>query len=562
MRDAALYLLQRVAVNRARRTLRQLRSPRYAVALLLGLAYLVLVFFGQQHRAGGPVAARAIETGGTVLFLLLVAKWWLFGADRSALAFSPAEVQFLFPAPISRTALLGYKLARTQILILLNVLIWMLLVRGGGPAGIGPAGQAVNLWLLFSIISLHRLGVALTRQTAVEHGRAGLTRTVLPLSLVLVGAAAVWITIAGLPPGTFANPLTGLEWVTTTPPLAWLLWPFHLPLLPFAATTIGEWLRSAAVTAGILGLHAIWVLRADRAFEDAALAASAHRADLVRRLRGTGHQVPASGTVPRSWFRLGRTGHPVGAIIWKNLTRLARATSPGLLAAAIVGGAFALTLGLARREENPFILTMVGTLALTWCGILALIGPLWVRADLRGDLPRLSLLKTWPLPGLQVMTGQVLSSALVLTASQAILGAVGLVALVGIEGTLPPASLVAAAAPVVLAALVGVNVLAVGIQNGAALLFPSWVSSEIRPGGVEALGQQVLTTGVSLLLLGLLLTGPAVLAAGALYFSAGTLGSWAALPALLLAVLGMAIEAWLLLDWLGDRFERSDPGAV
>lgn len=562
MRDAALYLLQRVTVNRARRTLRQLRSPRYAVALLLGLAYLVLVLFGQQHRTGGPFAARAIETGGTVLFLLLVAKWWLLGADRSALAFSPAEVQFLFPAPISRTALLGYKLARAQILILLNVLIWMLLVRGGGPAGTGAAGQAVNLWLLFSIISLHRLGVALTRQTAVEHGRAGLTRIVLPLSLVVVGAAAVWITIARLPPGSFATPLAGLDLATTTAPLAWLLWPFHLPLLPFAATTMGEWLQGSAVAAGILGLHVLWVLRADRAFEDAALSASAHRAELVRRLRGTGHQVPAAGTVPRSWFRLGRTGHPVGAIMWKNLTRLARATSPGLLAAAVVGGTFALALGLARRQESPFILMMVGTLALTWCGILALIGPLWVRADLRGDLPRLTLLKTWPLPGLQVMTGQVLSSALVLTAYQAVLGAVGLVALGGVEGTVPPVSLVAAAIPVVLAALFGVNMLAVGIQNGAALLYPSWVSSEIRPGGIEALGQQVLTTGVSLLLLALLLAGPAMLAGAALYFSAEALGSWAALPALLLGVIGMGIEAWLLLDWLGDLFERSDPGAV
>ncbi len=562
MKAAALYLLRRIAVNRARRTLLQLRSPRYAVALLLGLVYLVLVLFGQLHHTGGPFAARAIGTGGTVLFLVLVAKWWLFGADRSALAFTPAEVQFLFPAPVSRAALLGYKLARTQILILLNVLIWMVLVRGGGPAGLGPAGQAVNLWLFFSIISLHRLGVALTRQTAVEHGRAGLTRAALPLLLVAGGAVVVWITIAGLAPGSFANPLAALVQATETPPLAWLLWPFRLPLLPFGAEGVGEWFRSAAVSAGILALHVVWVLRADRAFEDAALAASAHRAELLKRFRGTGHHLPAGGTVPRNWFRLARRGHPVGAIIWKNLTRLARATSPGLLAMAVVGGAFALALGLARREESPFILTMVGTLALTWCGILALIGPLWVRADLRGDLPHLSLLKTWPLPGLQVMTGEVLSSALVLTAYQAILGAVGLVALSGIEGTMPPPSLLTAASPVVLAALLGLNVLAVGIQNGAALLYPSWVSSEIRPGGIEALGQQVLTTGVSLLLLSLLLTGPAILAGGALYLFTETLGSWAALPALLLAVIGMALEAWLLLDWLGDRFERSDPGAA
>ncbi len=562
MRDAALFLLLRTLKNRARRTLRQLRSPRYSVALLLGLGYLVLVLFGQRHRPGGPFSRPAIEAGGTLLLLALVAKWWLFGADRSALAFSPAEVQFLFPAPVSRTALLGYKLVRTQILIFLNVLIWTFLLRGGGPGEPGAGLQAVNLWLFFSIISLHRVGVALTRQTAVEHGRAGLTRVALPLLLVAAGGTVVWVTIAGLPPGSFANPLAAMALLKETPPLAWLLWPFSLPLLPFTAQDVGEWLQRLGVGLGILALHVAWVLRADRAFEDAALAASAHRAELIKRLRGAGHHVATGRGAPRTWFRLGRAGHPVRAIIWKNLTRLARATSPGLLATALIGGGLALALGLARREESPFILTMVGTLALSWCAILALIGPVWIRSDLRGDLPHLALLKTWPLPGLQVMTGQVLSSAIVLTAFQAILGAVGLVALGSIEDTMPPARLVAAGLPVTLAALFGLNVLAVGIQNGAALLYPSWVSSEIRPGGIEALGQQVLTTGVSLVLLALLLAGPGILAGGALYLTAERLGSWAVLPALLLAVIGIAIEAWMLLDWLGDRFEQSDPSAA
>ena len=31
--------------------------------------------------------------------MLSVQRWWLFGNDRSALAFTPAEIQFLFPAP-------------------------------------------------------------------------------------------------------------------------------------------------------------------------------------------------------------------------------------------------------------------------------------------------------------------------------------------------------------------------------------------------------------------------------------------------------------------------------
>ena len=63
MTDAALYLLRCTLRNRARRMLRQLRSPRYALAVLVGVAYLGLVLFGQRANPGGGVAARAVAGG-------------------------------------------------------------------------------------------------------------------------------------------------------------------------------------------------------------------------------------------------------------------------------------------------------------------------------------------------------------------------------------------------------------------------------------------------------------------------------------------------------------------
>jgi len=563
MRRAAFYLLLCTARNRARRTLRQMRSPRYLVALVLGLVYLGLVFFGQRHRpmAQGPFTPQAIEVGGTFLLLVLVAKWWLFGAERTALAFTPAEIQFLFPAPVSRAALLCYKLARTQILILLNVLIWTFLLRRGASGVLGTGVSAISLWLVFSTISLHRLGVALTRQAAVEHGRAGLRRLVLPLVALAAGAGIVWTTIAGLDPLAFAeDPLAVVAGAMATPPLAWLLWPFRLPLLPLVAGSVGEWLPRAGIAFAILAVHLAWVLRADRAFEEAALAASAYRADLLKRLRGTGYRAPDRPSAPRRWFRLVPEGHPIGAIVWKNLTRVARATSPGLIAMIAAAAGIGLAVGLFQRAENPVILTAVGMLALTWGGALVLLGPLWIRADLRGDMEHLSLLKTWPVGGLEVMTGQVLGSAVVLTTLQ---GAFGVVALAALGGIGAPAALTPlltlTGAPLALTALFGVNLLAIAIQNAGALLYPAWVSAEIRPGGIEAVGQQMLTAGVSMVLLAVLLVGPLLLAGGAFYFTSGGLGVWATFPALVLGIAGMAIEAWLLLDWLGDQFERSDP---
>lgn len=120
MLDAGLYLLSRSAWNRARRVLTRLRQPRYALAVVVGVAYLSLVLLGQRSQSGAPVPVPVMQLTGTLLLAILAAKWWLFGADRLALAFSPAEIQFLFPAPVTRAGLLGFKLLRAQFLILIK----------------------------------------------------------------------------------------------------------------------------------------------------------------------------------------------------------------------------------------------------------------------------------------------------------------------------------------------------------------------------------------------------------------------------------------------------------
>ena len=58
------------------------------------------------HRQAG------FELLSTCALALFTAKWWLLGSTNSALAFTPAEVQLLFPAPIRRRTLVLYKIAR------------------------------------------------------------------------------------------------------------------------------------------------------------------------------------------------------------------------------------------------------------------------------------------------------------------------------------------------------------------------------------------------------------------------------------------------------------------
>jgi hypothetical protein len=567
MLEAARFLMVRSARNRARRVVTRLRQPRYALALLLGLGYLALLVLGQGRGGNAPVPVPAMQLGGTLLLTLLAAKWWLFGADRLALAFSPAEIHFLFPAPISRTALLGYKLLRAQVLILVNVLIWLLLLHRGRHSPLPLPLYGATLWVMFSTLFLHRLGVALTRDALLEHGRAGLLRH-WPAVVGLVGAGVIvllsvrraldGVEVADLPDG----PLGVVRLIAETAPLSWALLPFRVPFLPLGAESPASWLPLFGAALGLAGIHGLWVLRADRAFEETAIEASARRAELLERWRRHGAGGPPTLRRTGAWFRLAPAGHPVRAIVWKNLTRLTRTARPGvalgagLMVAAIVG--FTLMDGADHAEVTTFI----ATLALSWLGVLAIFGPQWVRIDLRGDLDHLALLRTWPVSGPALMTGQVVSSALVLTSLQVLLAVVGLAALsqTGQESLTP--SLLFGLAPAALLALGMLNLVALSIQNGGALLYPTWVRSEIRPGGIEAMGQHFLTAGVSLLLLLLTLLGPAVIGGGLAYLLWERLDTWSLLPALLLTAAGLGLEAFLLLDWLGSRFERLDPSSL
>ncbi len=566
MRDAALFLFWHSLRNRLHGLVGRLRSPRYALALLLGIGYLGLVLFGQRHGSRGALPAPAAAIGGSVLLMFLVMKWWVFGADRTALAFSQAEIQFLFPAPVSRSALLQYKVLRAQPLLLVNVLVWTFLLHRGEGYPLGPLLYGISLWIFFNIVFLHRLGVALSRDTLAQHGSAGLRRS-WPAALIVAGIGVVlWLTWrrleAGGWPAQHGGVLVLLRTALATAPLSYLAMPFRLPLAPLEAASRAAWLGSALMALGLLGLHLLWVIRADRAFEEAAVEASVRRAERLDRWRRQGSSATLPPRRTRYWIRLAPSGNPIFAIVWKNVTRLVRTLSPGFLLTLLAVGVAGVGFGVVRGQGDPAVLRMLGMLAMTWVVVLALLGPQWVRIDLRGELEYLSMLRTWPLSGMAVMTGQVLSSVVVLTGLELVLGAIALVGLwADATPYLSPLQLAVLLIPVGMI-VVALNVLALGIQNAGALLYPAWVRTEIRPGGIEQVGQHLLTAGVALLLLLLAALGPAMAASGLGYLLWPSLKEWALVPASLLAGFGLFLEGFLLLDWLGGRFERADPSAA
>ena len=562
------YLAWRSTRNRLARQLRHLRSPRYAAALLIGLAYLWFMVVAQRPSSGATTLADAswLELVGALALLGAVAWGWIFGVERRVLAFSPAEVTFLFSGPVSRRGLIQFKLLHSQLLILFNALLWTLILSRER-FGVSPWLRVVSIWVLLTTLSFHRLGASFVRTSLAEHGRLGARHRMVSLAVLGVVLIALTWSIADALPGIVEaradSPFSLLAAVgeaASQPLPTALTFPFRLMIRPLTAHTLPDWLSALWPALVLMVLHYIWVIRSDSAFEEAAAQVSLRRARLLSQNPGRASSVLPSTTTP-PLFRLAPTGWPATAILWKNLVAVTRRRRVRNAAVALaVAGAVVTVLSF---EPEGTLAGIAGWLLAFWGASLIVLGPQWVRNDLRGDLPKLDLLRSYPLPGWSVVLAEVAASTILLTAIQLSLLVLGYLAFLGNDTMYPGLEDRTLALAAAFLFLPGINLLGLLIQNGAALLYPGWVRlGSGRAGGVEALGQNFLMMVAFIALLAGVLVLPVAIAGGAFLLLRPTIDGWAAFPAATLGLLVMGYEAVLMVGWLGRVFERIDPAAA
>ena len=195
MVGAFLYLTACSFKNRLRRRVQRLREPRYVIGLIVGLLYMYFAFFGRRGRSRSAEGVSALaamaapmQLFGSVFLLATAAIAWVWPGGGQPLAFTRAEVQFLFPAPVTRRELVHYKLLRSQLAILFSSAIATLVLRPGSL--VTGWTLMAGLWVVMMTVRLHLMGVALRRASLAAHGASGLARHWLPLAGVL-GAAGV-----------------------------------------------------------------------------------------------------------------------------------------------------------------------------------------------------------------------------------------------------------------------------------------------------------------------------------------------------------------------------------
>jgi hypothetical protein len=571
MVSALFYLQWHSVFNRTRSRLKRLKEPKYFLGALVGGLYFYWYFFRPMFGAGGvPWGNQATwaedlelyRNLGALVLLVIVTLGWVIPRERAALAFTEAEVAFLFPAPISRKGLIHYKLLRSQASILFTTLLLTLVAnRWGGGGWMRVAGW----WVLLSTLSLHFLGSSFARTILADRGLTPWPRRLLVLALVLAGAGAVaawgWNTMPAFDLSTGESLLSATkryaDHFLNSGPAPYLLAPFRVALGPCLAPDGMGFARALGPALLLLGLHYWWVVRSDVAFEEASVEASRKLAEKLSAIRsGAWGSNGQKSKARRPPFELRPRGFPAIALTWKNL----------IGAGSVVNARFWIILGamgvgvfvvLGQRGTGPSWLALVAMLSAMLLIWSFLLGPQFLRQDFRQDLPVLGLLKTFPLSGWQIAFGQLLAPAIILTAIQWLLlpGVFLPLALDHRPHSAWPDALAGAVGCVLL--LPGLNFISLQIPNAAVLLFPAWFSAA-KDGaqGIEATGQRLIFMMGQLVVMVLALVPAGALFALALFVI--PVRPVALLAGLGLAAAVLAIEAaggfWLL----GRLFERFD----
>ncbi len=565
MTRAYLYYLRCSTKNRFRSIGEKLRRPRYLLGLLAMFGYFFLIFRnpGSRHAASGAAVARESTLYGFgVFYLLQVLLFHLFGSRRGLL-FSPSEVQFLFPAPVTNRQVLIFKWMTAQIGLFISSLILSLIVSRYGIFSMryGIPG----FWVAHNVLYLHNQSMNLILPFLRERGRGGRLLARLPLILLLVGIAAAIVSVQ--PAGGDLAEVIGRA--RESVPVRVFLWPFASLVRPALAHGPLDLVVSLWAPLLLFGLFAALALIPKIPFHDRALESSERVAKL--KTEGLDALVPLDKkkqVVKRpTALPLAPVGPVWRAIIWKNvlsLGRLPRRVWVGLgLGMAFMG--FFMFFMTNLKGEGAQTASHIGLVLLAVLAYGSMLAPAMLRVDLRIDIPHFDVLKSMPIRGRDLIFGEVMGSVLLLFAAQAVLLLVAATLIrqvmttqVGweIKGPLLVAALPAAFA---------MDFIFLTQENLLALWLPSFVrfGRGMRQ-GFDQFGQNLLGALVRATSAILLLVAPGALGAGVgfAFIHWGEVSPWTAIAAASLTASPLLFLEGLLLQRASEgRYERFDLSA-
>ena len=570
MLGASLYIVVCSTRNRVLVRLRRLREPRY----LMGAAFAVLYFYfvlvaprrGAGRRGGSDrgipsslaLDRYALPFGGAAM-CLLAALAWVLPSKSTLFRFTEAETAFLFPAPVSRRALLIYRLMRSQLGLLFAAMLPAFLM----PAPDTPIPErllrGIALWVTFATIRVYFAGVTMARQRLRSPDPRARRLAWAPLIATVAAAAIVAVPLARavpVPPDRpFSEIVAQVGIVTTTGLPAVVLSPFRALIAPVFTQGGVPYVGALAGSLFVLLAAIAWVLKSDEVFLSAIDDSEPQEA-------GQGVQMRLEPRQRSAGWPLALSGGTETALMWKNATATLRGTNFKSLLPPLVGlsfGIVGMTAGISRARGLAPAMCFV---AMVFGVATPLFGPLSLMNDLRGDLSHLEVLKTWPVKGGALIRGEMLWPGMLLTAGSwlAFVAAAILSSAAFPQVTLSWRLSLCLAAIIVTPALVFAHYT---VHQAATILFPAWIPRDNEMRGFDSMAQRLILFAVVLLALAAMMSPGAIagsITGVVLYRVAGS--PLALVPAAAVCLVVVGIEVLLATEALGPAFERVDLLAV
>ena len=481
-----LYLEFRQLVNYITVTLRTPKRliPFIMMALWVILSTLPRLMMPRHHISplpfpGGSApqmpALQMPEAVPAILFFLLYTVM-IYRIVRSfsdsMIVFGMPDVDFLFPSPISRRAIMALKLlglyvrvgAYVVFFIVFMVPQFRLLFHASGSIFMAWLGASlfaaflVNICTVINLVSTFRPGGKWWLSVAVRGVAMGL------LLLVLGSVAYIGMRTGNYAEGalrTLSNPVI----TTLLMPARWTADLLLSSLTGWQPGLGGELGMMALLAAASFGLV---LTRKENPYEPSlgiSTRAAAFRA--ARRTGGLG-QVRAEEIKERMKSSSVRSavkpfGRGAMALVWKNLNTGVRTSRSPLIGAPIIVAALLIASKLAfHGQVDKQVIEMIACVILTY---VTFFSSMFMLQSFRSDLKMANILKPMPIASWQIVAAQCVQGALLVTFLSWTV--VILVALV--YGLTPDNLLILAALalPVVTYALLS-------WQSAASIIYPRW----------------------------------------------------------------------------------------
>ncbi|HEX6088052.1 MAG TPA: putative ABC exporter domain-containing protein [Thermoanaerobaculia bacterium] len=562
MTRAFVFVTVRSFRNRFVSRLKRLKNVRYLLSFIAGLAYFW--FFAFRHLFDGRSAVRNMGLPASELFVDLTAVLvlammvlaWALPKQSAGLTFSEAEIQFLFPAPITRRQLLFYKILRGQPQVFISAVVMTLVLFRGA--------KFIGVWACFVALSIYFTLVALGRARLKIAGVGFLVR------LPVIAAAAVglgyllWRTVditaihgigAKLRPGGVPD-LPALFHGPVADTILFLPRFFGQTVLP---ASVGQLLLSCVVVLAAALLFFELAARTNISVEDASIRTSEKSA--ARRARMNEQRIGRHVTFPRipPPFRVPAGARPEVAIYWKNVTAGLRISSPWVMIMGVCALYFVVQ---SFSTSEPAIRLMMAMFALMLSATFPFFGSAVFTQDMRLDLQRIELLKSYPISGERLVAAEIAGPLTFLAAVELMMLSVA--AIILRTADLPKrVEFLATPEFVVIALILATPVCAAQllIRNAVPILVPGWaLRAPDEQRGFIVMGQRLVTFAANLLVLLFVLLPAACIVVPGLLIAKFWLGGSMPMVALttVLAAALLVFEVWLGIKFLGNQFEKLD----